>query len=784
VAINKKQLATSEGERDKLKAEVSDLEKANAEKARSLQSAHQVTSSSTTSPAASNAGQSMNPFFRKSPQQSFDRTMSPANFTQTSGGIARGQNAFDSFFGPSNSDSQSTEPPHTTFPGDSQRNRGLNTPDVSAPPTPAPPTSSQDYVRASGPPPPSESGQIDSSSLPLGTSLDRSESTSSSIRAVAPASRTGLSSNATPARFADSPADLTDGLGAETREQGASSGLVDRTSPAASGTGSRTIVPSSVTDYARDSDSRLSGHAPPMETYIPPVAESTLVPGAFPDVDSPAQSTPTGGSTASTSSRMNDRRAETFAHDQSRHPAFSTQNRNTAVIGSGGFRQSEEEVRPASGSDALAGRAMAAGVVPQAEFPPIQDLHHDDDSDTDNEHGFDDNFASASPPQFPRDSIGTRGQPNLPPRTVGMDDNLSPSHLAAHRVESDSSQLPAPGAQQSLPVYREIMSPSDTAGHGQESNQFPPDFGGLLHSRQISSSPPQANQMPAITEGQFSQSRALQYPQNGDREVSLPQAFPFSSSHEQQAPPSATNSTFLGKSLYMGQPIHSGQPSTANPAPSDAFDFDFDDLSEAKEADDQSHETFAMAPNHHDDHEFNPVFDSPAHSKVTTGSYHTPTREFGSMNDSPDTFTDTFESFGASQPGGSAKAAQRSDSTPHDWDSIFSGLDSSTTHGQSNDGKTPFSFNDTGPSFSRGPAPAPQQRLAPPGRAMTGGTEHDDPILKSLTSMGYARNDALTALEKYDYNLDKVCHNSCLGPLGSEVILITPQAADYLTSKR
>jgi len=33
---------------------------------------------------------------------------------------------------------------------------------------------------------------------------------------------------------------------------------------------------------------------------------------------------------------------------------------------------------------------------------------------------------------------------------------------------------------------------------------------------------------------------------------------------------------------------------------------------------------------------------------------------------------------------------------------------------------------------------------------------HDDPILKNLTGMGYPRKEALAALEKYDYNLERV----------------------------
>lgn len=39
---------------------------------------------------------------------------------------------------------------------------------------------------------------------------------------------------------------------------------------------------------------------------------------------------------------------------------------------------------------------------------------------------------------------------------------------------------------------------------------------------------------------------------------------------------------------------------------------------------------------------------------------------------------------------------------------------------------------------------------------MTSETKDDDPILRNLTGMGYSRTDALAALEKYDYNLERV----------------------------
>ena len=41
-------------------------------------------------------------------------------------------------------------------------------------------------------------------------------------------------------------------------------------------------------------------------------------------------------------------------------------------------------------------------------------------------------------------------------------------------------------------------------------------------------------------------------------------------------------------------------------------------------------------------------------------------------------------------------------------------------------------------------------------RTVTEDTTMDDPILKDLTGMGYPRGESLKALERFDYNLDKV----------------------------
>jgi epidermal growth factor receptor substrate 15 len=81
----------------------------------------------------------------------------------------------------------------------------------------------------------------------------------------------------------------------------------------------------------------------------------------------------------------------------------------------------------------------------------------------------------------------------------------------------------------------------------------------------------------------------------------------------------------------------------------------------------------------------------------------------------------------------------------HDWDAIFAGLDVPTTT-ESTDIAKPIGNGTSSSSVER-----PQL-----GRALTEAGVHDDPILKNLTGMGYPRKEALAALEKYDYNLERV----------------------------
>ncbi|KAL2349903.1 hypothetical protein BJ546DRAFT_564913 [Cryomyces antarcticus] len=221
VAINKKQLATNEGEMEKLKGEMSDLTKAAEEqqRARSLQPTTE-SSSTIVSPAASTVSQSTNPFFRRSPLPPAESMMSPSGFnrepppTQT-------QNNFDNLFGPSFASSQSSAPPQTSFrsephaptfsepSGQSVSSEGRPTPSAS------PPSSSyHELPRVTEPPvdplseipAPPASRQATSNVVPV----PRNDSLSSSAKTSAPTNGYGKRTGSdTPTTFGGSPSAAT-----------------------------------------------------------------------------------------------------------------------------------------------------------------------------------------------------------------------------------------------------------------------------------------------------------------------------------------------------------------------------------------------------------------------------------------------------------------------------------------------------------------------------------------------------------------------------------------------
>ena len=191
VAINKKQLATVEGERDRLQQELG-----SAGKEAPLEQQTTGSSAQVTSPAASTASQKTNPFFRRattSPDNAF--TLPP----QCEDDQKNAQSAFDSVFGPSFSlpPSTASPPPPVTFRTESpaQIRSGVATPQAQdtevkgVTPTPSPPS-----VSVSGsnePPPPPVSRQITPNDLPI---PGHQTAEPSSVKPSPPVSRFGTAS--------------------------------------------------------------------------------------------------------------------------------------------------------------------------------------------------------------------------------------------------------------------------------------------------------------------------------------------------------------------------------------------------------------------------------------------------------------------------------------------------------------------------------------------------------------------------------------------------------------
>jgi epidermal growth factor receptor substrate 15 len=745
VAINKKQLVTNESEREKIKNEMNDLSKAPEEGYRSPQ----TQTPSVVSPAVSTASHNTNPFFRKSPQPATENTMSPSGFARD-GPHKDFDSVFGSFTAPQNtappvsfrSDSQNQTPSFSVPSGQSVRSS--EGPDVPTPSTSPPLSSYQESPRGAEPPAPPESRQFGSAFLPLRDGIPRSDSFSSSVKVSAPASRYGLPGNETPTMSQASPTstpipdkpsvERTDTNRTETDNFNAS--LFDRNMSTASPV-------ASVTSDAQ----RSTRHEERKDTYSsfgPPSQITQDLPGAFPrETASPLQQMQTGESNLSGQSKNNNR-ADPFGPALGEQPrAGGKMDFDAAFAGFGPSRQNTS--------------SAAAANVPientnrfNSEFPPIEDLAHDDDSDSNDGRGFDDNFTSASPQQKRASrGIDTQSQQQRP-GTASTTDDLYSRPAPASRLDSTLSDLPTPNAQKSPPSYE--SSVPQRSG----SNQFPPEFGGLLPSREVPGSPT------------TSQGPEKSYNPSGGHGAALfggPQSKPTTTS----PPPLDTPSSTVPSDAYHSAVSYGTNETNKGPTPpangpqlgrsafNDDFDAGFDDLTDAKE-DDKVDDDFMFSSQRTEGlDEFNPVFDSPAASKANTmASQQTPTgkqRGDDSFSDFEHLSSHSFGQPQAPQPGASNQ----------DWDAIFSNLESSQMDKNSQQGSTDFGKSSVFDTLDKEEAAASSSKgaLSPPqmpqlGRALSTGTEHDDPILKKLTGMGYARNDALDALEKFDYDINKV----------------------------
>ncbi|KAH7073927.1 hypothetical protein BKA63DRAFT_416407 [Paraphoma chrysanthemicola] len=748
VAINKKQLATNEGEREKIKSEINDLSKSQEEGFRSPQNQ----TPNVASPALSTASRDTNPFFRKSPQPVTENTMSPSGFARD-GPHKDFDSVFGSFGSPQNnappvsfrSDSQSQGPSFSAPSGQSVRSS--EGPDVPTPSTSPPLSSYQESPRGTDLPAPPESRQFASAFLPLRDAVPRSDSFSSSVKVSAPASRYGGPSapgNETPTISKASPASTPVPEKPNVERSDTTRTETDNFNPSLFDRNISTASPvASVTSDAQRS-TRNEERKDPYASFGPPSQVAQDVPGAFPrETASPLQQMQTGESNLSGQSKNNNR-ADPFG------PTSGEQSRSGGKVdfdaAFAGFGPSRQNTASAAGSNAATDNSHKFN----KEFPPIEDLAHDDDSDSNDGQGFDDNFTSASPQQK-RTSAGFEQQSQQQrPGTASTTDDLYSRPAPASRLDSTLSDLPTPNAQKSPPSY-ESSVPQRTG-----SNQFPPEFGGLLPSRDVPSSPPTA------------QGPEISYNPAGGHGAAL-----FGGSSSKAAttspPPLDTPSSTVPSDAYHSAVSYGTSETNKGPSPpgnvpqlgrsafNDDFDAGFDDLTDAKE-DDKVEDDFMFSSQRTEGlDEFNPVFDSPAASKSNTmASQQTPTgKQRG--DDSFSDFEHLSHSFG--QPQAPQPAASN-----QDWDAIFSNLESSQTD-NSQQASTEFGKSSVFDNLDKEEAAAssskanlsPQSAQMPAlGRAISTGTEHDDPILKKLTGMGYERNDALSALERFDYDINKV----------------------------
>ncbi|KZF20589.1 hypothetical protein L228DRAFT_253800 [Xylona heveae TC161] len=788
VAINKKQLATNEGERDKVRTEMQDVSRAIEEDTRALQAASQTQSPQAVgSPAASTTSQSTNPFFRRSPPPTAENTMSPSPFAREN--VPQDQNTFENVFGPSFASPSAGPPPSTSFRSESQARdlagpsvpsgqsvRSSEGPDLPTPSTSPPPSSARDSPRGADVPPPPESRQITSNFLPLRAHVPRADSFSSSVKVSAPASRYGGDQSGfdTPTNWVES---ITP---TPSQEKDFTRGLErSDTNKTETGTVPPSTLDRNITASPTSSDAPRPSSSAPRES----------VPGAFPtDVTSPIQPMPTGESTLSERSKASSRPSEGFQSTRSdpfalsrdqRAPSAAKDDFDAAFAGFGPSRQIQE--RQHTGGSSVDGSTGASRF--NQEFPPIEEFGQDDESDSNSEQGFDDNFAPASPQHVRKESADQSQSIHQPqassrPATGAAEpvDDFFRSRPSVAHVESTSS-LPTPGAQKSPPPYDQAVSPSTSTRR--ESNQFPPEFGGLLPSRQDPTHPA-GSQSPEKTFSSPTMGGQSLFggagPSKGAQPTSTaPTSFPSSSpplsnTPLSTAPSDAYQSAVSHPSVGKGPSPQSGAqaPQPQQPAkPSfDEFD-DFADLADAKEVDDREPDEFGAASHSREGlDEFNPVFDTPVASKANTmASSQTAT---GNTLHGDDHFNDFEHNIGGGLQA-SGKAPQQPSATSEDWDAIFAGLNapggagpSQPAAGAARDDDPFGSSSVSRPENGRGSGgegellPSTASPLPGLGRAISSGTEHDDPILKKLTSMGYPRDQALQALERYDYNIDKV----------------------------
>ncbi|EAW08452.1 EF hand domain protein [Aspergillus clavatus NRRL 1] len=614
VAINKKQLATVEGEREKVQDEIDTLAKESAHGSdESVASPSAIPA--VASPALSTASQNTNPFFRRQTTGSSEgQALSPQVSNEQ-------QRAFDSLFGTAfvAPPTTATPPPPTSFRADSQQ-ASVHSPVTSGVPTPSVPT-----PPSLGPvPEPPPSRQFTPNVLPLA----ETQSLTSSVKASPPASRYGGPDTPT----FDTPAQAAD-------------------SEAAFPTGDQSAMRS---PFEETEESK----------GFPEIPAPVPVPG-LEAVTAPALPTSNEKQVAAKDPSFD----ELFGGPA--HQRSQSQNAND-------FEEAFAAMKQGTGAN----KPNGAAPVASTEFPPIRELDDDEDDDStvsEAPMGFDDDFASAVPPQ-PQQTEARKPDPFESSHVPAFPDPAS---------ATSETQPPPAEAQKSPPKYEESVGKQEPGG-------MPPEFNGLLPNREDPTTAPDA--------------------------------------------PHSVESG-IGAPIVGGEPQRVASPSApaAGVNKPNAPDFEAAfagmNLAPAKEAEDDDEDDFEPSDNKNGAG-FDFSFDSPSQNKTSSppaNAGNAPSSEFFNFDQhivsSPD------HGSAASPPDSSSQAAT------HDWGALFAPLDNAQTASGASGAPKPTAAGDS----------------KSPGWALQTDSGEDDQFLQRLTGMGFPRDESLAALEKFDYNLDKVC---------------------------
>jgi epidermal growth factor receptor substrate 15 len=738
VAINKKQLATNEAERDRIRAEIAVAQKELEDNTREFEESSRaietskkevedarisatssVKSPPTTSPpnvVSPAPSTSSNPFFRRQPSET----------APVAEPVAHSQTNFDSIFGPSFGAGAVSAAPATSF-GQSDPSVQHGTPPVEIS------RASSATPQAVEPPAPPSAQQITSASLPFPHTLSREESVTSSVKVAPPISRhspEGTPRALTPSSSTESP-----------------SGPKASDDPFAP----------SAQDEEQESVKRTipTGEKSAEEIFGQESSSDVGIPGAFPDNETPRNETPgvnptfvaAGAGVAAVAAGAGIAAAATNGEDKGKGPE-KDDNFDEYFGGAAHQRTASQQAADFDSAFASMKKEPANGAQSNQEFPDIQEVDDDDDSDSSEEPlGFDDDFSSKVAGKAPSSDADKKPEvaSALPSRLAPPRPELTQTSSAASSLPDFSAQTPPP------PDYANAA--------GANPSHFPREYQGLLPEREDPTSPPPA----------------------GGETV------------QKQSPGSETYGPEKGHAQNAGSP-----PPSVPTAKTSAFDFDdaFAGVGPAQVEDDSESDEEPVGSTKPQTTEFDPSFDSPAPSRTGTSASNVPTFNAAATNGSPQAKTkDDFFDFktDATAPQAAGSGSQDPPAS-HDWDDLFSGLSKDTPNvasGFGDEPNTPTATKEqvtaisptalaTTKSREIGPADSPFPEIAPTaapiiseppklptpeveperpalGRAISTTSEHDDPILKRLTSMGWSRAESLAALEKYDYNIDKVC---------------------------